>query len=65
MTGNTVFDDLGPSLPSRHVIAARARRVIEHARAVIDHCNAEDTHNALKYLDRARREATLGDGEDL
>lgn len=62
MTHSDAMDDLGPTLPSRHIIAARARRVIEHARTVIERCNAEDTHGALKYLDRARVEATL-DGE--
>lgn len=59
MTPGSVMDDLGPSLPSRSTIAARARRVIEHARTAIERCEAEDTHSALKWLDRARLEATL------
>jgi hypothetical protein len=59
MTHSDAMDDLGPTLPSRHILAARARRIIRHARTVIEHCEAEDTHNALKYLDYARIEATL------
>lgn len=56
-------EDIGPMLPSCGKLRTHAKDVMDFARNAMRCADDRDPNGAMEWLDRARRAATLAEGQ--